>query len=165
MTFFFTAGQSSGSDGSPYGTSSSSSGTSNLPLFIGVPAGGVFVLVIVAVILLQNRRRCNANRSALKRHRLPIPTQEREAYYNYHHSPATTNTGGGTTATSGSNNVVNMHVNSLQLSREKMPKTPAPSLDFGSDISSVSHSHTQQLQQMPSQPQMHFVNPHMTYNY
>lgn len=153
-------------------SSSSSSTSNNLPLFIGVPTGGVIILVILAIFLLQNRRRCNASRAALKRHRLPVPTHDRDAFCNtYHHSPTTTQTGGGTTATSGSN-TLHVHTNSLQLSREKMPKTPAPSLDFGSDISSVSHSqpHSQSynphLHQHLQQQPMHFMNPHnVTYGY
>ena len=87
------AGHLSYADGSQ-----SSSSSSNLPLYVGVPAGGVLVLVILAILLLQNRKKCNTSRAALKRHRLPVPTHERDAgFYNtYHPSPATTNTVGGT---------------------------------------------------------------------
>lgn len=153
-----------------------------------MPAGGVLVLVILAILLLQNRKKCNTSRAALKRHRLPVPTHERDAgFYNtYHPSPTTTNTVGGTataTITSGGSNTVNVHSNSLhsgnslQLGREKVPKTPAPSVDFGSDISSVSHSQShphhqlphppppQALQQQQQQQSMHFLNPHMAYGY
>ncbi|XP_070210630.1 fibroblast growth factor receptor-like 1, partial [Littorina saxatilis] len=161
------AGHLQGTDGSSSPPSSSAS--RNLPLYLGVPAGVVLVLVILVILLLQNRRKCNTSRAALKRHRLPVPTQERDAgFYNgYHPSPTTTNTVGGCTGTatitSGSNTINNMHCNSLhtsnslhvnpmQLSREKMPKTPAPSLDFGSDISSVSHSQSHPHHQLPHPP-------------
>ena len=177
------AGHLSYADGSQ-----SSSSSSNLPLYVGVPAGGVLVLVILAILLLQNRKKCNTSRAALKRHRLPVPTHERDAgFYNtYHPSPATTNTVGGTgtaTVTSGSN-TVNVHSNSLHSGggssflpplggREKVPKTPAPSVDFGSDISSVSHSQSHPHHQLPHPPlpqqqlqqSMHFLNPHVAYGY
>ncbi|KAL8573281.1 hypothetical protein ACOMHN_006692 [Nucella lapillus] len=177
--------------------SSSSSSSSRLPLYVGIPTGVVLLIVIVSIVLLQRRRKCNSNRTALKRHRLPVPTTERDAgfYNSYHPSPTTTNTlGGGTTGTgtgtatltSSSNNVhihsnalhthcvhnapPAYHPNPLTLSRDVMPKTPAPSVDFGSDISSVSHSYPHQLSHPPPPPPApqsmpHYLNPHATYGY
>jgi hypothetical protein len=175
-----------------------------LPLYVGVPAGGVLVLVILAVFLLQNRNRCGGSRRDLKRHRLPVPTHEPRAdsagplppssagfYSGFHPSPTTTNTVGGTVTTAntltsgggGGSNALNLPGGSLHggsvgghinygtgvpglAGVGKMPKTPAPSIDFGSDISSVSHS-----QSHPQQPpygfegQQHFLNPHVSYPY
>ncbi|XP_076470977.1 fibroblast growth factor receptor-like 1 [Babylonia areolata] len=164
---------------------SQSSSSSKLPLYVGIPTGIVILIVIGSIIFLQNRRKCNSNRTALKRHRLPVPTTERDPglYNSYHPSPTTTNTMGGGTATAtitsgGSNIHIHsnalhthcnpQHANPLPLSRDVMPKTPAPSVDFGSDISSVSHSQPLPQHQMPHPPPnqpMLYLNSHATYGY
>ncbi|KAL8570246.1 hypothetical protein ACOMHN_029946 [Nucella lapillus] len=180
-------------------SSSSSSTASKLPLYVGVPAGAILVLIllILTIVILQNRKKCEAGRgSTSKRHHLPVPTADpRDAaagfYNSYHPSPTTTNTGGGGTLTAtltsssgvgggGGGHSVNVPHGSFPPTSlhggltapggpHKVPKTPAPSLDFGSDFTSVSHSlfsHPQSLSQQPmSQPSMHFVNPHAAYGY
>ncbi|XP_067656639.1 fibroblast growth factor receptor-like 1 [Haliotis asinina] len=111
-------------EGSSYAAQpdTTSSSTNNLPLIIGVPSCVVLVIVIVAIFLLQRRRRCNTTSGGLKVQRMPVPTHDKDMYTNPYNA------------------------NMLQASRDKLPKS-TPSIDFYSDISSVSrsqHNHSHQ---------------------
>ena len=145
-------------------------------------------------------------RSSLKRHRLPVPTHEPRLdsaatgtvpssagfYSSYHPSPTTTNTLAGGTGTNTITSGGSAHHHNgygpplshsgyaqpMMGTGSKVPKTPAPSIDFGSDISSVSQqqhgSHTGPYPAFPphhpamsvaSQQSMHFLNPQMYNGY
>ncbi|KAL5021366.1 hypothetical protein ScPMuIL_000521 [Solemya velum] len=103
------------------------SNNTNLFLIIAVPASVVVVIVLFAVFLIQRRKQYNnASRTTKNSNSRfnPVPTQEKDPY------PAVHNP------------------NILQNSREKITKNH--SIDFYSDISSVSRSHHNH-QHMPQQ--------------
>ena len=127
---------------SPHDSSSSNSSTdnnSNLPLLIGLPACVVLFIIIITVFLVQRNNHCNKNSSPPggKPARPPVPVHERDAYYysNCHPHQQTV-------------------VNPLLInSRDKLPKTPTPSVDLtSSEFSSVSRTHPPQ--------QLHYYHHH-----
>lgn len=123
------------------GSSSSgdSSDDSNLPLLIGLPSCAVLVIILLTVFLMQRSNRCKRSATNNKVTRPPVPPQERDAL-SYSSSQQQQQT-----------------VNPLLTTRDKLPKTPTPSVDMTcSEFSSVSRTH----------PNPHYYHPnHMNYGY
>ncbi|XP_005089977.1 fibroblast growth factor receptor-like 1 [Aplysia californica] len=139
----YTNLQDSGSGDSSQDSSDShdSSDDTNLPLLIGLPSCAVLVLILLTVFLMQRNNRCRNSSPAGKAPRPPVPTHERDAYYysNCQPQPQT--------------------VNPLLTSREKLPKTPTPSVDMTcSEFSSISRTH-------PSHHYYHHNHNNMNYGY
>ncbi|XP_050395678.1 fibroblast growth factor receptor-like 1 [Patella vulgata] len=106
--------------GLSYTNQDSSSPKNHLPLFIAVPSAIIGMgLFGVLLFYIRRRRQCNNQGSNLKIQRFPVPTQDKDFYTNNYHNNS----------------------NMLPISREKIPKTPTPSVDLYSDISSVSQHH------------------------
>lgn len=117
----------------------------NLPLVIGVPGGILLVVIIMAFLFFQRRRKTQYHQGAIVNgpHFNRVPTQDPEPYLGSMHS--------GEVKT-------NIHVNPIHgtqhknlyagipsphhmlSSREKLSKN-SQSIDFYTDISSVSQSH------------------------
>lgn len=119
----------------------SSYSDSNLPLLIGLPSCVILVLILLTVFLVQRNNRCQRSTTNNKVPRPPVPPQERDAfYYSTCQQPQQQHI-----------------VNPLLASREKLPKTPTPSIDVtSSEFSSVSRTH----------PHPHYYHPnHMNCGY
>jgi hypothetical protein len=131
-------GQPSGDKSKDNSSEDSSDSEFNLPLLIGLPSCAVLVLILLVVFLMQRNSRCQRPATSTKVVRPPVPPHERDTHY----------------YSSGQQPHI---VNPLLTSREKLPKTPTPSVDMtSSEFSSVSRTH----------PNPHHHHPnHMNYGY
>ncbi|CAG5119115.1 unnamed protein product [Candidula unifasciata] len=117
-----------GDGSSSFNTKSSDSEDSsdselNLPLWIGIPSCIFLVIVLLVVFIMQRNNSCQRSTTANKVPRPPVPAQERDAYYYSNYQQQHT-------------------INPLLATREKLPKTPTPSVDMtSSEFSSVSRTH------------------------
>lgn len=123
---------------------SSAESYTNLTLIVSIAstAGAVFILILL-VFYCQKAKPCRNTQSSTKVIRPPVPTHERDAYYysNCHQQQQT--------------------VNPLLNSREKLPKTPAPSVDMASSEYSSAASRTHP----PPSHLYYHQNNHMNYGY
>lgn len=134
----------------PASESKLESSSSSLPLTIGVPAVFALIIVITAVILLQRKRKCNNAQNANKGPRFnAVPTTETESFPSVHTT----------------NHPTNLHVNPLhglphpnmypnvsstpysgvsnnQMFPPSVASSKNHSIDFYTDISSVSQKHS-----------------------
>lgn len=133
-------------------SSTSDSNNSSLPLMIAVPACIVVIIVAFAICFLQRSRTCcgNSKNARSNTQFVPVSTRDTESYPSLNNMPRT-----------------NLHINPMhcnaprsdiyvglqnphlmQTSKEKLSLSKQHSIDFYTDISSVSQQRTNpQMQQ------------------